>query len=160
MYARTLVLAAENQLKQINDAILICSPPAVFKTAGAITPEEIDILINDHIKGWFLLIRELVLYFRRTGAGSLSLVAPDIGTGSGKNAPVDLLGPSSAALFRAFVQSLLASSANETFNIMGFTTAETGTETDFSAWFFRIIDEAARKNSGRMHKYARLGFFK
>ena len=159
--ARTLVLAAENKLKQINDAILICSPPAVFKTAGTLTPEEIDILLNDHIKGWFFLVRELVLYFRRSGAGSLSLVMPDIGSGSGvKNAPVDLLGPSSAASFRAFAQGLLASSANEVFNIMGFTTTETGTEADFAAWFFKIIDETARKNSGRMHKYARLGFFK
>ena len=48
--ARTLVVAAENRLGQINNAILVCSPPAVFKTAESLAPEEIEILVNDHIR--------------------------------------------------------------------------------------------------------------
>ena len=181
--ARTVVLAAENRLKQINDAILICSPPAVFKTAEALTPEEIEILVNDHLKGWFFLIRELVLYFRRCGTGSLSLVAPESisgkdaagtntfgitirgkspwGTNTGnKNTPVDLVGPSASASFRAFAQGVLASQANEPFQVMGFTTAEVGTDGDFAAWFFKIIDEGSGKNSGRWHKYPKLKFLR
>ena len=174
--ARTLILAAENRLKQINDAVLICSPPAVFKTAEALTPQEIDILVSDHIKGWFFLIRELIQYFRRTvpqtsgsaepsaevpGKCSLSFVIPEISAPNGaKNTPADLLGPSAAASFRAFAQAILASSAQEPFQIMGFTSAETGAETDFAAWFFKILDEGARKNSGRWHKYSKLGFFR
>ena len=163
--ARTLVLAAENRLERINNAIVICSPPAVFRTAGTLAPEEVEILVNDHIKGWFFLIRELVLYFRRRGAGSLSLVAPEIVPKDawGKNAPADpksppadLLGPCAAASFRAFAQGVLASSANEPFQTMGFTTAEAGNEEDFAAWLFKIIDEDAGKNSGRWHKYSKL----
>ena len=174
--ARTLVLAAENRLEQINDAILICSPPAVFKTAETLTPEEIEILANDQIKGWFFLIRELVLYFRRRGTGSLSLVAPEITSGASdinawgknargkdarnKNAPADLLGPPASASFRAFAQGVLASQANEPFQVMGFSAAEAGNEGDFAAWFFKLIDESAAKNSGRWHKYAKLKFFR
>ena len=74
---RSLILAAENRMTQINNAILICSPPAVFKTAETLAPEEIETLVNDHIKGWFFLVRELTLYFRRKGSGSLSMVAPE-----------------------------------------------------------------------------------
>jgi hypothetical protein len=177
--ARTLVLAAENRLEQINDAIVICSPPAVFRTAEALTPEEIEIFVNDHIKGWFFLIRELTQYFRRSGTGSLSLVVPEIfhdskdspgKDGWNKNVQVDLLGPSAAASFRGFAQgiltqgilsqSMLASRMNTPFRVMGFTTAETGAEEDFAAWFFRIIDEGAGKNSGRWHKYSKLKFFR
>jgi len=187
--ARTLVLAAENRLAQINDAIVICSPPAVFKTAVALLPEEIEIMVNDHIKGWFFLIRELALYFRRTGSGSLSLIVPDSGKeawgGEGginalsmnalglnardmntrgvnaweKNNPADLLGPSASASFRVFAQGVLASSENEPFQVKGFTTGEAGAETDFAAWFFKLLDEGAGKNSGRWLRFSKRKFF-
>jgi len=193
--ARTLVLAAENRLAQINDAIIICSPPAVFKTTEALTPEEIEILVNDQIKGWFFLIRELFIYFRRAGAGSLSLVAPEeTNTGdkqsrdsggvntlgiktpgkniTGKNSntknalnrmnQTDLLGPSAGASFRAFAQGILDSHTNEPFQVMGFTGAEavTGAEADFAAWFFKLLDEGAVKNSGRWHRFSKYKLFK
>lgn len=169
--ARTLVLAAENRLGQINDAVLVCAPPAVYKTAGALAPEEIDILVNDHIRGWFFLVRELALYFRRTRNGSLSFVAPESASGEGANDSAgksgrnrinqtDLLGPPAAASFRAFAQGVLASSANGPFRAMGFTAAEAGSEEDFAAWLFKKIDEGAGKDSGRWNKYSRLKFFR
>ena len=157
---RSLVLAAENRLKQINNAILVCSPPAVFKTAGAITPDEIEILVNDHIKGWFFLIRELILYFRRSSSCSLSLVAPDPGPSGGKNIQTDILGPSSAAAFKSFANGILASSANEPFAVMGFTGLEAGAEGEFAAWLFKIIDDGEKKSSGKWNKHSKLGFFK
>ena len=173
--ARTLILAAENRLEKINDAIVICSPPAVFKTVEALAPEEIEILVNEHIKGWFFLVRELALYFRRTGTGSLSLVAPELTPGGGdkeisgnargknawnKNSQADLLGPSAAASFRAFAQGILTSSTNEPFQAMGFSAEEAGTEEEFAAWLFKRIDEGAGKNSGRWHRYSKLKLFR
>lgn len=178
--ARTLVLAAENRLEHINNAIIICSPPAVFKTIEAITLEEIEILVNDHIKGWFFLVRELILYFRRCGSGSLSLVVPEIIPSGGKGtadllsgvrksvdrrspdkiSPADLTGPSASASFHAFAQSVLASTVNETFQVMGFISAEAGDESDFAAWIFKITDESTEKNSGRWHRYSKLRFFR
>ena len=164
--ARTLVLAAENRLKKINDAILVCSPPAVFKTPEALTPREIEILVDDHIKGWFFLIRELILYFRNAGSGLLALVAPDIDTEAeagkkntaARNIQLDLLGPSAAASFRNYSQAVIASSANEPYSVMGFTDSEAGSEEEFAAWFFKIVDEASPKNSGRWHKHSKRGF--
>ena len=173
--ARTLVLAAENRMEKINEAILICLPPAVFRTTGTLTPEEIEILVNDQIKGWFFLIRELILYFRRTAAGSLSFVAPEIQSGDSlykdglvtgmknswnRNSQVDLVGPSAVASFRAFAEGILASSANEPFGVTGFTGYEAGAEEDFAAWLFKAVDEGTQKNSGRWQKYSRRGFFK
>lgn len=159
--ARTLVLSAENRLKKINEAILICLPPAVYKTIGSLTPEEIDILINDQIKGWFYLIREFSIYFRRVGSGSLSFVVPETGLISGgKNTQTDILGPSAAASFRSFAQGVLSTSASEPFRVMGFTGYEAGAEGEFAAWLFKIIDEDSNRSSGRWHKYSKLGFFR
>jgi len=164
--ARTVVLAAENRLQQINDAILICSPPALFKTAEALTPEEIEILVNDQIKGWFFLIRELSLYFRRRGEGTLSLVTQESGIARtsfiqgraapawSKNTPLDILSPPASASFKAFAQGVLASQTNQPFRTMGFSTAETGSEDEFAAWFFKAIDDAI---SGSLHANKKSG---
>jgi hypothetical protein len=159
--ARTLVVAAENRLGQINNAVLVCTPPAVYRTVEALTPEEIEILVNDHMRGWFFLIRELALYFRRLGTGSLSFVAPEHGAeGGAKNAQVDLLGPPALASFRTFAQGILAASVNETFQVMGFSAPENSAKEEFAAWFFKIIDEGAKKNSGKWQKYPKIGFFR
>ena len=159
--ARTLVLAAENRLGQINNALLICSPPAVFRTAETLTPEEIEILVNDHIRGWFFLIRELALYFHRLGTGSLSFITPEFNLDGGtRNTQVDLLGPPALASFRTFAHGILASSANELFQAMGFSGPDSGAKEEFAAWLFKIIDEGSRKNSGKWQKYPKIGFFR
>ena len=157
--ARTAVLAAENRLGHIDDAILVCSPPAIFKTADVLTPEEIELFVNDNIKGWFFLIRELILYFRRFGSGSLSLAMPETSFDD-KNAQSDLLGPPALAAFRAFAQNILAVSANEPFLFMGFTGSEAGAEKEFAEWLFKTIDEGAKKNRGRLLKFSKLKFFR
>ena len=162
--ARSLVLAAENQLKQIDNAVLICSPPALYKAAEILTPEEIEILVNDHVKGWFFLVRELLLYFRRLALGSLSLVAPEGGTSKntlGMHASIDILGPSALTSFRSFANGVLSSvAAADPFSVMGFTGFEAGTEKEFASWFFKMIDEGDKKNSGRWFKYPKFGFFR
>ena len=153
--ARTLLFAAENRMKQIREAILICSPPAIYKNAETLTPEEIEIIVNDHIKGWFLLIRELAVYFRRTGMGSMSLVGNGITIHRGKNNKDELLGQAVAASFRAFCQGVLSSSLKETCHLMGFSCSETDSKEKFAGWLFRLIDESAPKNSGKWHKFCR-----
>jgi len=158
--ARALVLAAENRLEKINDAILVCSPPAVFKTAETLLPEEIETLVNDHIKGWFFLARELALYFRRAGEGALSFIVAEAGPGGVKSTQAELLGPSAASSFRSLTQGILDSSANAPFLATGFTGCEAGTEGEFASWLFKIIDEGARKNSGRWHKHSKLRLFR
>ena len=157
--ARTLVLAAENRLGLINDAILICSPPAVYKTADLLEPEEIEMLVDDHIKGWFFLIRELTRYFRGCGKGTLSFVAPEVNPVS-RNVQTDLLGSPAGACFTGFAGGVLASSVNEPFLTMGFSGSETGEKGEFASWLFKIVDEGAAKNRGRWNKFSKLGLFR
>ena len=157
---RTLILAAENRLGQINDALLVCSPPGLYRQPEALVPADIESMVNNQIKGWFFLIRELALNFRSIGGGTLSLVVPDTTPSGGKDSPADLLGAPASASFRALTQGLLSSAAAEPFQVLGFSLSEVGQEATFAAWMFRILDEGGKKNSGKWHKFGKFTLFK
>ncbi|MDR3248707.1 MAG: hypothetical protein LBT39_07965 [Treponema sp.] len=156
--ARTLVLSAEHHLEHIDDAILICAPPSLRRPAAELLPLDIEILVNDHIKGWFFLVRELAGIFRARRSGTLALVAPELGTSRDDQA--DLLGIPAAAAFRAFAQGLLASAPAEPYLTLGFGSQELGEDDAFAAYIFKLIDEGNKRNSGKWHKFGKLGFFK
>ncbi|GHV87152.1 hypothetical protein AGMMS50255_4480 [Spirochaetia bacterium] len=157
--ARTLILAAENRLEHIDEAILICSPPAIRRRAADLLPADIEIMVNDHIKGWFFLARELAQLFRAKKSGTLALVLSDAGAGSSKDDPADLLGPAAAAAFRAFAQSLLSSAVSEPYLTMGFSSSEIGEESPYAAFVLKLIDEGAKRNNGKWHKFGKLNLF-
>ena len=155
----TLIQSAENWLGQINDAVLVCSPPALYRPVEALVPAEIETRINTQIKGWFFLVRELALYFRARSSGTLALVLPETGPAGGES-PSDLLGSSASASFHSLVQGLLSCASAEPFKILGFLLSGADQEKEFSAWLFKILDEGSRKNSGKWHKYNRFTLLK
>jgi hypothetical protein len=155
--ARSLVLAAENRLEQVDEAILICTPPSVYERAEELVPSEIETTVNNHIKGWFFLVRELTSLFKARNRGVLSLVLSDLG--GGKDEAVDMMGPSVAASFRAFTQGLLASSFSEPYHVLAFSSSEIGEEGAFAAFVFKVMEEKNKRNTGKWHRYGRLGFF-
>jgi hypothetical protein len=157
--ARGLVLAAENRLERIDEAILACVPPALCRSAASLVPGEIETLVNDHVKSWFFLVKELASVFKARKAGTLALAVPVIGPSGGRDAAVDLLGPSAAESFRAFAQGLLASSVDEPFQVMGFSSSEAGEEEAFAAFIFKLMEEGNKRTPGKWHKFGRLNFF-
>jgi hypothetical protein len=157
--ARTLVLAAENRLERIDEAVLVCSPPPIQRQAGELIPLEIEIMVNDHIKGWFFLVKELTTLFRAKRGGTLALVLADILPEGGKDEGADLLMPSVLASFRAFVQSLLSAAPREPYQTMAFTASEAGEETAFASFIFKILEEGGKRNNGKWHKFGRLSLF-
>jgi len=156
--ARTLTIAAENRLEHIDDAILICSPPAVRVTVSDLSLSDVDILINDHIKGWFYLVKELTVLFAAKKKGSLSLVYPDIS--GGKDDTADMLGQSALASFRALTNGLLSAARGEHYLTMGFMTTDTGNEAAFAAYIFKSIDETNKRSNGKLHKFGKFQLFK
>ncbi|MDR2053199.1 MAG: hypothetical protein LBP80_07280, partial [Treponema sp.] len=153
-----LVLAAENRLDHIDEAILVCTPPSVRRPAEQLAPADIDIVVNDYIKGWFFLVKEVTAVFKVRNAGILALVLSDADSRNDKKAVPDLLGPSVSASFRAFVQGLLAAAPNKPYQLLAFS-SETGSDTEFAAYIFKIIEENNKRNLGKWHKYGRLGLF-
>ena len=162
---RTLLLSAENWMGQVNDAILICQPPSMYKPAESLAPADIESHVNSQIKGWFFLIRELAIYFRARGSGTLALVIPETVSGGGESLS-DFFGAPAAAAFRAIARELLTGSAAEPFHVLGFTYSESsarygaGQEKEFVSWMFKILDEGSRKNSGKWHKFGKFSLFK
>ena len=158
--ARTLTLAAENRLEQINEAILVCDPPSVRCAAADLSLANVEILVNDYIKGWFFLVKELAAVFRAHGGGVLALVCPETAGTGGKDDAADLLGAAALAAFRAFTRGLLAAAFSEPYLTLGFSGAEAGDETGFAAFIFKQLDEGNRRSNGKLHKYGKLGFFR
>jgi hypothetical protein len=158
--ARTLVIAAENRLEHISEAILVCSPPQVRRDAANLNFADVEMLVNDHIKGWFFLVKELAAAFKARGEGTLSLVYPDINETIGEDEAPDLLGHSALAVFRSLTRNLLAAAFSEPFLTLGFTGSETGDNTGFAAFIFKQLEEKNRRGNGKLHKYGKLGFFK
>jgi NAD(P)-dependent dehydrogenase (short-subunit alcohol dehydrogenase family) len=154
--AKTLVISAANKLAYIDDAILVCVPPACRRSAEQLTSADTDKIVDHNIKGWFFLVKELAAIFRaRQSAehtGTLALVLSEPSAGSRDDAP-DLLGPPAAAAFRAFAQGVLLSSATAPYNVIGFS-AEPGEENAFAAWVFKALDDGKR-NSGKWNKYGK-----
>lgn len=158
--ARMLILAVENRFGHIDEAILVCDPPSVRCAAAELSLADVEVLVNDHVKGWFFLVKELAAIFRAKGEGTLALVYPEANGSGGKDDTADLLGQTALAAFRSLTQNLLAASVNETYCTMGFSGAETGDEAGFAAFIFKQLDDRNRRGSGKLHKYGKLGFFR
>lgn len=157
--ARALVVGAENRLGRIDEAILVCTPPPIRRRADELVPAEIDFLVDDLIKGWFLVSRELAIVFRTRKAGTLAFVLAENIASSQKDETPDLFGVSVAASFRAFSQSMLAASFREPYRVQAFSNAEAGDDAGFASFVFKVLDEGAKKDSGKWHKYGRSGIF-
>jgi hypothetical protein len=158
--ARTLALAAENRLEHIDEAILICSPPSIRSSPASLPLPAVEIILNDHIKGWFFLVKELTAIFKNRKRGTLALVYHDINSGSGKDEAADILGPSALASFRALTNGLLSAAHNEPYFTVGFSCSDAGNETAFASFLFKSIDEVSKRSNGKLHKFGKFNFFK
>jgi hypothetical protein len=156
--ARTLIIAAENRLEHINLALLVCDPPSVRCAAADLSMANVEVLVNDHVKSWFFLVKELATNFKARGEGTLALVYPE--TTSSRDDTADLLGPAALAAFRSFTRGLLSAALNEPYFTLGFSGAETGDEVGFAAFIFKQLDENNRRSNGKLYKYGKLGFFR
>ena len=158
--ARTVVIGAENRLEQVNEAILVCDPPSVRSAAADINMTHVEVQINDHIKGWLFLVKELAAVFRAHGGGILALVCPEISGAGGKDDAADLLGSMALGAFRSLTRSLLVAAPNEPYLTLGFSGADAGDEAGFAAFIFKQLDEGNRRGNGKFLKYGKLGFFR
>jgi hypothetical protein len=156
--ARTLALAAENRLEQIDEAILVCSPPSIRCSASDIPFSDVEIMINDHVKGWFFLVKELASIFSARKHGTLALVCTDILPA--KDDAADVLGPSAMASFRALAHGLLSAAHNDPYTTIGFTASDAGNDAAFAAFIYKTIDETSSRSSGKMYKFGKFNLFK
>jgi len=150
--ARALVLAAENRLENIDEAVLICSPPV---SPSGLSFSTVEIMVNDNIKGWFFLVKEIIKTFKSREHGTLALVFPDI-----SSKEIDILGASALSSFRSLVQSLLSSANKEPYSTIGFSNSDSGNEVAFASFILKSIDELTKRSNGKLFKFGKFSFFK
>ncbi|MCL1836975.1 MAG: hypothetical protein FWG46_05455 [Treponema sp.] len=153
--ARTLLIAAENRLERIDEAVFVCDPPPAGRAVANVSIADVEVMLNDQVKGWFFLARELAAAFRARGGGTLALVYPET---AGKDE--GLLESAALAVFRSFTRSVLAEAGGEPYVALGFSSGETGDEAGFAAFIARQLDEANRRGSGKHHRYGKHGIFR
>ncbi|MDR0597591.1 MAG: hypothetical protein LBG14_03700 [Treponema sp.] len=161
--ARSLVLAATNRLGRIDQAVLVCVPPAARKNPEDLNSATIEIIVEDYMKGWFFLAKELAALFKAQGAGSLALALAGAAGGGGRD-DVDLIGPSVSASFRSFAQALMAASQDALYDVFGFAVPADsfagGSDAgdNVGTFVFKILEDG-RRNRGKWHKFgSRLSF--
>ena len=157
--ARTVVLGAENRLEHIDEAILVCSPPSIRSNAAELPLSDIEVMINDHIKGWFFLVKELAAIFTSRKRGVLALVYNNAGN-TGKDDIADVLGPSALASFRAMSDGLLAAANSEQYITVGFSNSDTGNESAFADFVYKKVDEINERSNGKLYKFGKFNLFK
>jgi len=151
--ARTMILAAENRLEKIDEAILICSPPSIQINVSDISLSDVEIMINDNIKGWFFLIKELSAVFRTRKRGTLALVYPEIIMDAAENGAADILGVSCLASFSAVTKGLLEDADNEPYITTGFSCSNAGNESAFASFIYKTIEDTDKRTNGKLHKW-------
>jgi len=155
--ARTLVLAAENRLEMIDEAILICSPPAIICEASDLPLSDVEIMVSDHIKGWFFLVKELTAIFKNRKRGLLAMVYSGNKSHTKKGA-VDILGSPALASFRELTKNLLSAAQNEPYITTGF--SGSGNETAFASFILNKIDRSDKHSNGKLYRFGKFNLFR
>jgi hypothetical protein len=156
--ARTIVIGAENRLEHIDEAILICSPPSIRSNAAELPLSDVEVMVNDHIKGWFFLVKELAAVFTDRKRGILALVYNNIAGNTGKDDLADVLGPSALASFRAMSLGLLSAAHSEQYITAGFSNSDSGNESEFASFVYKKIDEISDRSNGKIYRFGKFNF--
>uniref|UniRef100_A0A7C3IFM0 Uncharacterized protein n=1 Tax=Gracilinema caldarium TaxID=215591 RepID=A0A7C3IFM0_9SPIR len=158
--ARTLLVSAENRLSRLDEALLVFTPPTLRTRPDQLDQVQISTSIDDYIKGWYYLVRELSRYFRQRKEGTLAFILSEGPTAVEKEESPDMLGPVLGAAFRAFMQSVLASAGSNPYRILGFTSNDPAQNEDFAAFIFKVLDEDNKRDTGKLHRFGKLNLFR
>jgi hypothetical protein len=146
--ARSLVLAAENRIGSLSGAIVVCSAPNEAETRD-FSPAGIDMIVNNHIKSYMFLSRELIKYFQQKKQGTLALALLE-------TPPQGLLTASVFGAFRSFSGSLLERSDTEHLRMASFLCDEKTPApiNEYAAYILKTLTEN-KKIDRSLFKYAK-----
>jgi hypothetical protein len=146
--ARSLVLAAENRIGPLSGAIVVCSAPNEAETRD-FSPAGIDMIVNNHIKSYMFLSRELIKYFQQKKQGTLALALLE-------TPPQGLLTASVFGAFRSFSGSLLERSDTEHLRMASFLCDEKtpAPTNEYAAYILKTLTEN-KKIDRSLFKFAK-----
>ena len=139
--ARSIVMDAFNTLGSVDEALVVFSADTGKKEFHEMSFADMEKALDESIKSFFFLGKEIFSAFQRQKRGALSFALHDGG--------VEVLPPPQAAAcaaFRAFASSLFAQYQNEAFGLYGYYSSEAQTRA-----FARFLSTS----EGRTEKAAR-----
>jgi hypothetical protein len=148
--AHSLVLAAKNQLGTVNTALLVCAPPPSFESSD-FSPAGIDFLVNNYIKSFFLLARELVQHFREQKNGTLVPLVLEEQNEKLLSAPL-------LSAFKAFSNGLLPLGGTDGLTVKAFSCPEKipSLDAEFVRYIFKVLNEGKKNDGGKWYKFNKL----
>lgn len=145
--AKNLVLSAVNTFNELNDAFLFYQPEIDNRAFHELPTSAVSGSVDNAVKGYLYLAKELTRYFMGRKKGSLSIILYTGGHG--------LLPPINSALLgalRASGEALISFYQNEPIKILGFESSSPEKEA-FLSYIIKIWEEKDKHRKGRWNQY-------
>ena len=145
--AKDLILECQNRMEGFDNALTIFSSKQSNKPIHEISSAEIENTIDSGLKGNIFILKEIIQYFQKIGAGSISLIH-DVG----QNEILAPLYAVEAGGLSTLAGSLFASYQNEQLSINSFK-SNSGELTDYAEYIFKNITESTKQIHGKKFKF-------
>ena len=149
--AKNIILECQNKMGSFDNVLTIFSSEQNNKPIHEITSAEIESAIDSSLKGNLFILKEIILYFQKTGAGNISLIH-DLEQG-------EILAPLyavEAGGLSTLARSLFASYQNEQLTINSYR-SNSGELTDYAEYIFNNISERTKPVHGKIFKFQAKG---
>lgn len=145
--ARSMLLSVDRDSQGFFRAILVCAPEGINTPLHQIESALIERSVDEALKGYLFVLKELLSYFVRRGEGDLTVIWYDGGA--------DVLPPFDAAIAAAIqglVRSLVTFYEEEPVVIRGLYASESDSRA-VARWAAEQILDKTAKSAGRTQKY-------
>ena len=149
--AKNIILECQNKMEGFDDILNIFSSEQNNKPIHEISSAEIESSIDSNLKGNLFILKEVILYFQKTGTGNISLIH-DIEQG-------EILAPLYAVEtggLSTLTKSLFVSYQNEQLTINSYR-SNSGELTDYAEYIFNSINERTKPVHGKIFKFQAKG---
>ncbi|TVR58574.1 MAG: hypothetical protein EA426_09640 [Spirochaetaceae bacterium] len=145
--ARSVILSGTNTFDPIDEAIVVLSANGSLTPIHETPAATIEAAIDASVKGYIFLVKEIVAYFQRRKAGTLSFVVHE----PGENFAA--LSACASGCFRALAESMFSLYQNEPILMRGFR-SETTNVKSFAEFVLTNCSDRPEKSGGKWHAYA------
>ncbi len=145
---RNLILQAQNRFDRIDEALILETPAVEKKPIQELSCLDIEMAVDEWIKGNLFLLREILLYFKNRTGGVLALI--DYSEHSGGMSP-----PLESALrgsFRSIARSIFSSSSQENVFITGFE-SDSLKIPEFAEFIAGTLEEKGKRVRGKWFRF-------
>lgn len=145
--AKNIILECQNKMEGFDEVLTILTSEQNNMPIHEISSAEIESFVDSSLKGNLFILKEIILYFQKTGAGNISLIH---GIEQG-----EILSPLYAVEtggLSTLTKSLFVSYQNEQLTINSYR-SNSGELTNYAEYIFNNISERTKPVHGKIFKF-------